>query len=137
MHEWALAESVINAVLKEAEKEKLKRINEIIIGIGELQQIEDDIFEFGLNEIIKKEDDKLKKVKIKIETIKSILKCKNCEHTWKFSDIKERLSEDEGEAVHFIPEIAFVHTRCPKCKSPDFAIKSGRGISIISVKGER
>ena len=137
MHEWALAESIITTAIEAAEKEKLKIIKEIKIQIGELQQIEQDIFEFALNEIIKVQDEKLKNVKIKIETIKSTLKCKNCEHTWSFSDMKKKLDEDEGEAIHFIPEVAFVHARCPKCGSPDFEITRGRGISITSIKGKR
>jgi len=137
MHEWALAESILVAALEAAEKEKLKTICEIKIGIGELQQIEQDIFEFALKEIIKSHDSKLKNVKINIETEKSILKCKNCEHSWKFSDMKKKLSKDEGEAIHFIPEVAFVHARCPKCGSPDFEITKGRGVSITSIKGEQ
>lgn len=137
MHEWALAESILSATLEEAEKEKLKTIDEIKIGIGELQQIERDIFEFALEEIIKSQDNKLKNVKISIETEKSTLKCKSCEHTWKFCDMKKKLNEDESEAIHFIPEVAFVHTRCPKCGSPDFEITTGRGVSIISIKGKR
>ncbi|UCF12146.1 MAG: hydrogenase nickel incorporation protein HypA [Thermoplasmatales archaeon] len=137
MHEWALAESILSTTLEEAEKEKLKTIDEIKIGIGELQQIERDIFEFALEEIIKSKDNKLKNVKISIETEKSTLKCKSCEHTWKFSDMKKKLNEDESEAIHFIPEVAFVHTRCPKCGSPDFEITTGRGVSIISIKGKR
>ena len=137
MHEWALADSIFTAALEVAEKEKLKKITEIKINIGELQQIEQDIFEFSLNEIIKTQGEKLKGVKIKIETEKSTLKCKNCENTWKFSDMKKKLKEDESEAIHFIPEVAFVHTRCPKCGSPDFEIKTGRGVSITSIKGEK
>ena len=137
MHEWALAESILTEALEAAEKEKLKRITEIRISIGELQQIEQDIFEFSLNEIIKTQDEKLKDVKIKIETEKSTLKCKSCENTWKFSDMKKKLNEDESEAIHFIPEVAFVHTRCPKCGSPDFEITTGRGVSITSIKGEK
>lgn len=137
MHEWALAESIITTAIEAAEKEKLKTIKEIKIQIGELQQIEQDIFEFALNEISKVQDEKLKNVKIKIETIKSTLTCKNCEHTWSFSDMKKKLNEDEGEAIHFIPEVAFVHTRCPKCGSPDFEITTGRGVSISSIKGEK
>jgi hydrogenase nickel incorporation protein HypA/HybF len=136
MHEWALAESIINTVLEESKKEKLKRIKEIEINLGELQQIEKDIFKFALNEISKTYEDKLKDVKIKIETIKSTLKCKNCQHAWSFSDMKKRLNEDEGEAIHFIPEVTFVHTRCPKCGSPDFEITTGRGISISKIRGE-
>ncbi|MCK4348419.1 MAG: hydrogenase nickel incorporation protein HypA [Thermoplasmatales archaeon] len=137
MHEWALAESILVAAVEAAEKEKLKTIIEIKISIGELQQIEQDIFEFALGEIIKSQGGKLKNVKTIIETEKSTLKCKNCEHTWDFSDMKKKLNEDESEAIHFIPEVAFVHTRCPKCGSPDFEIMSGRGVSIISIRGER
>lgn len=137
MHEWALAESILTAALEAAEKEKLKKITEIKISIGELQQMEQDIFEFSINEIIKIQDEKLKDVKIKIETEKSTLKCKNCENTWKFTDMKKKLNEAESEAIHFIPEVAFVHTRCPKCGSPDFEITTGRGVSITSIKGEK
>jgi len=137
MHEWALAESIIAAALDAAGKEKLKKINEIKISIGELQQIEHDVFEFALHEIIKDMDKILKNVKIKIATEESILKCKNCEHTWKFGDIKKKLNKDESEAIHFIPEVAFVFARCQKCGSPDFEITSGRGVSITSIKGEK
>ena len=137
MHEWALAESILTAAVEAAEKEKLKRITEIKIDIGELQQIEQDIFEFALDEIIKSQGDKLKNIKIKIETVKSNLRCKNCDHTWKFSDMKKKLDANESEAIHFIPEVAFVHTRCPRCGSPDFEITSGRGVSITQIKGEK
>ena len=137
MHEWALAESIIVTVLDAAKKENLKIIKEIKIQIGELQQIEKDIFEFALNEIIKSQNETLNDVKIKIETTKSILKCKNCEHTWSFSEMRKKLDVDEGEAIHFIPEVAFVHTRCPKCGSPDFEITTGRGVSIAQIKGEK
>ena len=137
MHEWALAESVLTAALEAANKEKLKKITEIDIAIGELQQIEEDIFDFALSQIIKEQDKKLKDVKIKITTEKSILKCKNCENTWTFDDMKKNLSKDESESIHFIPEVAFVHARCPKCGSPEFEIMTGRGVLISSIKGEK
>jgi len=137
MHEWALAESIIAASLEAAEKEKLKKITEIFIQIGELQQIEQDIFDFAMKEIMKTQGSKLKDTKIKIETEKSMLRCNNCEHEWGFSDMKKKLSGDEAEAIHFVPEVAFVHTRCPKCGSPDFEITTGRGVSIKSIKGKR
>jgi len=136
MHEWALAESILVAAVEAAEKEKMKKITEITIGFGELQQIEQDVFEFALDEIIKSQPD-LKDLKIKIKTLKSSLKCKSCGNTWSFSDMKKKLSEDEGEAIHFLPEVAFVHSRCPKCKSPDFEITEGRGVSITQIKGEK
>jgi len=137
MHEWALAESILTAALEAAEKEKLKKITEIKISIGELQQIEQDIFEFALEQIIDEQKGKLENVKIKIKTEKSTLKCNSCNHTWLFSNMKKKISEDESEAIHFIPETAFVHTRCPKCGSPDFEIKTGRGVTITQIKGEK
>jgi len=137
MHEWALAESILTSALEAAGKEKLKKITEIKISIGELQQIEKDIFKFALKQIIEDQGGKLKNVKITINTEKSTLKCKNCENSWYFNDMKKKLNEDESEAIHFIPEVAFVHSRCPKCGSPDFEIISGRGVTITSIKGEK
>jgi hydrogenase nickel incorporation protein HypA/HybF len=137
MHEWALAESIVLTAIDVAKKEKLKKITEINIEIGELQQIEQDIFEFAIKEIIKSHEKKLTNVKLKISTGESKLKCKSCNHEWFFSDMKKKLNEDESEAIHFIPEVALVHARCPKCGSPDFDITTGRGVSISSIKGER
>ena len=137
MHEWALAESILTAAVEEAERENLKKITEIKISIGELQQIEQEIFEFALNEIIKEQNGLLKGVKTIIETENSTLKCNSCGHTWNFSDLKKKINKDESEAIHFIPEVAFVHTRCPRCGSPDFEIVTGRGVSITSITGEK
>ena len=137
MHEWALAEAVLSAAIEEAQKQKIKRITKILIGIGELQQIELDIFNFALDEIIKSQNDFLKKVKFSIKKEKSTLKCNSCGHIWTFKDMVKKLNEENAEAIHFIPEVAFVHSRCPKCKSPDFEINSGRGVSIISIEGEK
>ena len=44
MHEWALAESVVETVLKVSRKENLNRVSEIKVKLGVLQQIEKDIF---------------------------------------------------------------------------------------------
>jgi len=137
MHEWALAESILTAALEAAEKEKLKKITEIHIAIGELQQIEQDIFQFALDQIIEQQKDKLENVKIKIKTEKSTLKCNSCKNTWKFSEMQKKINEDEAEAIHFIPEVAYVHTRCPNCGSPDFDIETGRGVTITHIKGEK
>ncbi len=137
MHEWALAESILTAAVEESKKEKMKKITEIKIALGELQQIQKDIFRFALDEIIKEQGGIFKNTKIIIKTEKSTLKCKNCENTWGFSDMKKKISEEEGESIHFIPEVAFVHTRCPKCGSPDFEITAGRGVSITQIKGEK
>lgn len=137
MHEWALAESILVASIEAADREGLKKIKEINIGIGELQQIAMEAFEFAMEELTKNLDNKLKGVKIRFKTEKGNLICNNCGHEWSFDDLKKNINEDESEAIHFIPEVAFVHSRCPKCNSPDFEISKGRGVSILSIKGEK
>jgi hydrogenase nickel incorporation protein HypA/HybF len=136
MHEWAMAESILLTAMEEADKRDFKKILDIKVSIGELQQIENDIFSFALNEI-KKQHKKLRGTDITIETEESLFKCKICGNNWGFNDFKEKLNKDESESIHFIPEVAFVHSRCPKCGSPDFEIEKGRGVSIISITGEK
>ena len=138
MHEWALAESILVSSVNEAKKQNLKKITNITVLLGELQQISVDIFKQALDDLLTTyKDDLLNNTKIKIDIEKTELKCNKCESTWKFSDMKKDLDEDESEAIHFIPEVAFVHARCPKCNSPDFNIAKGRGVSITQIKGEK
>jgi hydrogenase nickel incorporation protein HypA/HybF len=135
MHEWALAESIVIAATEEARKEKLKSITKIIIKVGELQQIEKEIFLFALMELSKIQKPSIQKNAFVIKTDKSTLTCKNCGMQWNYSDMKKNLSKTEAESIHFIPEIVFVHTRCPRCGSPDFEITKGRGVTLVSITG--
>ena len=137
MHEWALAESIVMAAVEAAAKEKLKTITEITVHIGELQQIEKEIFLFALHEIAKSQKPPIKNNAFQLKTEKSSLICKTCGHRWKYSDMKKKLNETESESIHFIPEVVFVHMRCPQCGSPDFEITKGRGVVLSSIKGVR
>jgi hydrogenase nickel incorporation protein HypA/HybF len=141
MHEWALADAVVSTLVETSKKENLKEIIEVKIKIGELQQIDEEIFRFALKEIIEErvrnQDSSLKNMKIKMEKEPSFLKCRVCGHEWDFESESKKLSEEESESIHFIPEAAFVYIRCPMCKSPDFEIIKGRGVWIDSIEGRR
>ncbi len=137
MHEWALAESVVATVLKEAEKENLKEIMRVKVMVGELQQIELEVFSFALESILEQYSDTLHMDKINLEIAKSILNCKVCAENWYYSDSLKELPEEESEAIHFVPEVAHVYVRCPRCGSPDFEITSGRGVWIDYIEGEK
>ncbi len=136
MHEWALAEAVISSVLKVAEKEGLGEITKIEIKVGELQQTDIEVFEFALREISQPQRPIMRKAKIELKTEKAVLKCRACGHEWLFSDAVKGLSEEQSESIHFIPEVAHVYIRCPKCESPDFEFVKGRGVWIDSIEGE-
>jgi hydrogenase nickel incorporation protein HypA/HybF len=132
MHEWALAEAVISAASEASEKEGLKEVTEVKIKVGELQQIEPDIFEFALSQL---KTAKFKNAKFKIVTVKAKLRCRVCGSQWIFS--KEKLDKSTAEAIHFVPETAHTYVKCSRCSSPDFEILEGRGVWLESLKGIR
>ena len=131
MHEWALAEAVISTALNAVKGKNVKEVTELKIKMGELQQIEIEIFKFALNELTKNHDI-LKKTKIKIKVEKAILRCNVCGYEWDFK--KDGLTSEESESIHFVPEIVHTYMRCPKCSSPDFEIIKGRGVSLDSIE---
>jgi hydrogenase nickel incorporation protein HypA/HybF len=137
MHEWALAEAVIEAAVEESQKGGLDEVTEILVKVGELQQMELEVFQFALETIITDCGDEklLKRARITLETEPAIFKCRVCNHEWEFK--ATNLSEEEGEAVHFAPEVAHAYMRCPNCKSPDFEVVKGRGVTIQTIKGMR
>jgi hydrogenase nickel incorporation protein HypA/HybF len=132
MHEWALAEAVVAAASEIAEKEHLKEVAEVRIKVGELQQVDSEIFKFALEQL---KTAKFKKAKFNIETARATLQCWSCNNKWFFS--KEKIYENVAEAIHFVPEVAHAYIKCPKCGSPDFEIVEGRGVWLESIRGEK
>jgi hydrogenase nickel incorporation protein HypA/HybF len=130
MHEWALAEAVISSATETAKKEGLRKITEVKITVGELQQIELDILKFALSQVTTPQ---FSNTKFEIETQKAKMKCRVCDHQWLLSE--ETLDKESAEAIHFVPEIAYVYIRCPNCKSPDFEIVQGRGVWLERIRG--
>lgn len=132
MHEWALAEAVLKAAAEMAEKEKLVEVTEVNIKIGRLQHVEREILHFALQQL---KTAKFKHAKFHITKAKTVLKCRNCGHTWQFK--KQKLDSAMMEAIHFVPEVAHTYIKCPRCGSPDFDITGGRGIWLQNIKGAR
>lgn len=132
MHEWALAESIIAAVIDIAQRENAKEVLEIELVIGELQTIDMEIFKFALDEI--KKGTIAEKAEIKFVEQKPKFKCNVCGNEWKLENLSQILSEEEIESIHFIPELSHVFIKCPKCGSNDFEIIEGRGIILKGIK---
>ncbi|MDH5199352.1 MAG: hydrogenase nickel incorporation protein HypA [Candidatus Bathyarchaeota archaeon] len=130
MHEWALAEGVVSTAVKIARAEGLSEITEVVVKIGELQQVEHDVLNFALEQLRKP---MMKDARFVLETIPARLKCRVCGEEWRFSP--EELSEEVSEAIHFVPEVAHVYIKCPGCGSPDFEVVEGRGVILASIKG--
>jgi len=98
--------------------------------VGELQQIEHDVLIFAIEQL---RSPLLKDAKFVLETVHAKLKCRVCSEEWTYNP--EVMEESISEAIHFVPEMAHVYIKCPKCKSPDFEILEGRGVWLGSVRG--
>ena len=130
MHEWALAEGVIATALNFAEDKGLTKVTEVVIMVGELQQVEHDILEFAFDQL---RTPLFKEAKFVLETQPAKFKCRACGNEWLFKS--QGLSEDISEAIHFVPEMAHVYIKCTECESPDFEVVEGRGVWLATIKG--
>jgi hydrogenase nickel incorporation protein HypA/HybF len=130
MHEWALAEAVIESVKNHLKDRKEATLISVTILFGELQKIDRDIFQDGMKALLKREafDEGV----FTYEVERASFLCQDCRAEWGCDDIAG-IGEEEREAIHFIPEVAHAYMRCPRCGSPDFKVDKGRGVSIKSI----
>lgn len=122
MHEWALAESVIKTVETKPELKNKK----IKVLLGELQDIDEEIFSFAMDELLKQ---RKSDIKYSIVVDEAAFKCNECGREFFMSEITKK-SKAERENIHFIPEMVKAFVKCPGCGSIDFDIVRGRGVMI-------
>lgn len=113
MHELSLAQEVVDLVSREAEKNQVTMVSEVLIEIGDLSGIEADAFEMAL-ELISKETI-LEKAVRQIIRIPGIGKCISC-------DI-------EFEMEHML-------STCPECNRYPSEIMGGREFRVVSITAE-
>jgi hydrogenase nickel incorporation protein HypA/HybF len=130
MHEWALAESVIEAtaaVLAGKDPACLRSVNVLI---GELQAIDHEIFQFAITTML--EERPFRAAVYTLEVEPATFLCASCGREWGLAET-EGLTTETREAIHFLPEAAHAFVRCPQCQSPDYRVQKGRGVSISSI----
>ncbi len=130
MHEWALAESIVLGVAEYVRSVGGCAAGRVVVGLGELQAIDKEVFEFALKELTRESPIKIGKIELVDEEAK--FKCRSCGYVWRLKDAN--LSEEVREAIHFVPEVVHTFLECPKCGSRDYEVVSGRGVKIVSVE---
>jgi hydrogenase nickel incorporation protein HypA/HybF len=133
MHEWALSDSIASAAREVLEKQNLKKIDEVTVVLGEVQNIAAKIFEDIFDEV-KKNYPGIENAKLIIDEEPAKFTCLNCAAV--FGLDRKTLNHETGEAIHFLPEMAKLYINCPKCGSTDFKITQGRGVFIKDITGE-
>ncbi|MDH3283458.1 MAG: hydrogenase nickel incorporation protein HypA [Acidobacteriota bacterium] len=136
MHELALADAVVTSALAAAEREQLREVTRIAVRIGELQQIDKDVFKFALEQVMPSGEPRLAGTSFTLETVPARFRCRACNRGFTRSETGGSLGKEEAEAIHFLPELAHAFLRCPGCDSGDFAVQDGRGVSIAYIEGE-
>jgi hydrogenase nickel incorporation protein HypA/HybF len=136
VHEFALADAVITTALQAADNEGMTRIRHIDVRVGELQRIARDLFEFALKEVLPAAEPRLVDTRITVQIEPARFRCRPCGHDFGQADVPEPRDRQEAEAIHFIPELVHAYVQCPACKSPDFEVTRGRGVSIGGIEGE-
>jgi len=127
MHEWALAEAIVDYITKvSGGKRKFKRVT---VKLGELQSIDEEILRFSMREILKA--DGIYVNELRFERDPAVFRCRNCGHEWSLKDMK--IDEEIKELIHFVPEAVHTYFKCPKCGSRDFEIVGGRGVYVVEV----
>lgn len=124
-----MASTVLGFLFRELGCRKLEHV---VIALGELQNVDRDVFRFALENIAKIEGFEIKHIEL-VEK-KAKFRCNRCGHEWRLDELN--LSEEEREAIHFIPEAVHAHVKCPKCGSRDFTVIEGRGVELISFAGD-
>lgn len=113
MHELYVTESLLKAVLDEARKAQVTRIQAINLDIGEFSGIEEECIKFYF-EILSK-DTLAGGAKLNISYKKAVFKCSACEKVF---------------------ERATFRFTCPVCGSYGLLTKQGGGLSIESIEVE-
>ncbi|MEM2865764.1 MAG: hydrogenase nickel incorporation protein HypA [Candidatus Hadarchaeales archaeon] len=130
MHEWAIAEGIVEALLERGRREGAKRITGFRLILGEIQGVEEELLRFALGELSR--GTMLEGAEVRVEREKGRVGCRSCGFEW----FPERGSGEE-EALHFLPDLLPLFLKCPRCGSVDLEIKGGRGIWVSSLEIER
>ena len=145
MHEWSLAEVILESLKSLVKQEKARSLIEVEISYGEMMELEPEILEFALEDLSK--DANLGNPRFLLSEERSYFKCNSCGYRWELEEAHKQLSEDLGileeptgekeSPLHFIPDLVQVFMKCPRCGSRDFEVESGRTIKITRVVFEK
>ena len=121
MHEFSMAQGILNAVLETAEANNATEVTEIVIEIGRLAMLNPEQVKFMLDVLT--EDTIAEKADIVLENIDVEIKCYNCDY--------EGVG-DVDDSDHYAPMIL-----CPKCESHRVNVVNGKDVTVKTISIEK
>ena len=142
MHEFTIAQSIIDTALSEVDAHKASRVKEMTIDVGELGQIDKSVLRQALKILLT--DSKLKGARVRLHVTKVKFSCRKCGHKWAMDEAQKQLSKvpdslrvrepDSLELpLHFLPQLFPAFLRCEKCGSADIGVVQGENVFIRSL----
>ncbi|MFP4365621.1 MAG: hydrogenase maturation nickel metallochaperone HypA [Bacteroidales bacterium] len=113
MHEFSIAQSIIDIAEDSAKKENCRKITSIKLEVGTLSGIVLEALETAMEFAVKKT--MLEGAQVEIVKIDAKAECKNCGHNFSITG-------------HFQP--------CPRCKSFKHLLLKGDKIKVMSLEAE-
>lgn len=113
MHEMSIAQSLLDLVLEEGQKHKLRRVSTVIVQVGALAALVPDSLQFCWELLTR--HTMAAGSSLKIETVPVVVRCFGC-----------------GELFEVENHIF----QCPGCEQPALDLVSGRELSLMSLEGE-
>lgn len=120
----------MSAAARIAAERSVGGVLEVVVRVGELQQIDLDAFRFALEQLSRQHS---MEMRFELKEERAEFRCRVCGRTWPFR--REELDPEVQEAIHVVPEVAHAFVKCPSCGSPDFEVIRGRGVWIESIRG--
>lgn len=131
MHEWALAEAVLESVRRQTPAGA--RVTAVTLRLGELQAVDADLLLEGLRELAPGYGVAAASFSAEVEA--ALFACVPCGARWTLAE-RRAADPEVREAIHFLPEACHSYMTCPSCGSRDFSVLAGRGVGIAAIEAE-
>jgi hydrogenase nickel incorporation protein HypA/HybF len=114
MHEYILADRVLQSLLKEMKSQGLRKVREVDLELGELRALENESLRSAFETLAK--GTPAETCKLKIRRVKACVVCAKCGY--------------EGGLAAHLEHVVDPVFACPKCSAP-VSIKAGNELRII------
>jgi hydrogenase nickel incorporation protein HypA/HybF len=142
LHELSIAQSIVDTVISEVQKNDASRVTEISVDVGQLMQLDRNALAFALRLLMT--GPVLKGARVRVRVRKASFSCRKCNLEWGMAEAQKQLSEvpdglrvrepDSKELpLHFFPFLYPAFIRCPRCGSSDISSKEGGEIQLRRV----
>jgi hydrogenase nickel incorporation protein HypA/HybF len=122
MHEFSMAKELVNNLLAEAERNRVIKIVEVNLEIGEVSFLQEDQLKYSFD-IIKKEHPVMREAELTITKKALVVKCPSCDY--------QGPVDYQDDRYHFMIPLF----RCPECDS-GVTVLEGKDIIIRNIEAE-